>query len=813
MTIWHIATAAGLVLLAIAGLALWRSGLVRVSVGAFVPSPEDTVAALRGVFDDAPVALIVTTPDGTITHFNPRAERLLLCTQAEAIGRSLLSFHDPRELAVHSPDGNLTFDTLLSSARTTGTADSEWTWWVKDGRQLTMRLSVRPLQSGLGYVVVAIDVTELRQEEAERRELDQRVHKLASLIPGAVYQYRLHPDHREEFTYVSPGVRALTGLSAEELTAAPHRLRELVLDGDRHLLKDLATKGRSVFRILKDGQVRWIMSVASAERPPGGGHLLYGFATDITEQKAVEAQLELAREQALVASRAKAEFLGNMSHEIRTPLNGILGLTELVLETKLESSQRESLDAVLKCGQTLVTLVNDVLELARLETGALTLEVVPFPVEAILTEVAGLIGPAAAEKGLELTIEVAPDVPLAVSGDPSRIRQLLINLLGNAVKFTEQGSVSLELTRTRQGLRFVVRDTGVGIPLEQQLTLGQPFTQLDTSTTRRHGGSGLGLALTRRMIDHMGGRFSFSSQPDVGTTFGVDLPLAPVTEPEATPPLNLHVLIASPSTALREATRRTLITAGATVTTLESLDAATQLPSDVHIALVDVRSIPLLIALRNANPSVGIIQLSPTTQVSEPVPGVLRLTRPVLPGTLLRVLRERRTHRPDAEPSPPVGTPQGLTVLLAEDNPVNAKVVSTLLRREGHFVVQAPDGHAAVAAYEVGEFDLVLMDVQMPDCDGLEATRIIRRIERTRGTHIPIIALTASAMTGDIGRCLDAGMDDFLSKPLNLSQLRSRIRALVPTPPSAMAPPCSAAPAPAPSSPELLLSASRRGCG
>jgi CheY-like chemotaxis protein/nitrogen-specific signal transduction histidine kinase len=506
--------------------------------------------------------------------------------------------------------------------------------------------------------------------------------------------------------------------------------------------------------------------------------MLHGFATDVTEQKAVEAQLELAREQALSASKAKADFLGNMSHEIRTPLNGILGLTQLVLETKLDPSQRESLDTVLKSGQTLLTLVNDVLDLSRIESGNLPLDVVPFPLDSLLTEVAAVVGPSAAEKGLELIVEVDPAVPSSVLGDPTRLRQLLTNLLGNAVKFTSEGYVGLTLTNTNHGLRFVVSDTGIGIPIEQQVSLGQPFTQLDTSTTRRYGGSGLGLALTRRMVERMSGQFSFSSQPNVGTTFTIELPLSAVGAPAPTQPLgHANVLVVSPSTPLRDATRRTLLAAGATVATLEAVDPSTPMPPGVETALIDSRSVALLVALRDANPTVRVVQLSATTQVTEPTPGILRLTRPVLPSTLIKIIHDRWTPVP-AQPPPPEGTPEGLTVLLAEDNPVNAKVVTTLLRRDGHFVVLATDGKAAVAAFEAGSFDLVLMDVQMPELDGLEATRAIRNLERTQATHVPIIALTASAMTGDIGRCLEAGMDDFLSKPLNLTQLRARIRAL-----------------------------------
>ncbi len=790
MTGWHIGVG---VLVIIVTMVLFFRRSARRKLEAQL---QQTIAALSSLLDHAPVAIIATTHDGRISHFNPGAERLLGCPRAEAMGQPLLSFHDPKELAALSPDGLARFEALLSVTRPNGTSDAEWTWLDRQGHRLRVRIVLQAIGANAGYVLVALDLTEHRREETERRELGLRVQKLAAQIPGAVFQYRRHADHREEFIYLSSGVQGLLGLSVAELTSEPGRFRELVQEGDVHLLTQVITQGRCIFRITRDGHTRWLMVVASSEQPADGGLLVNGFATDITEQRAVEAQLELAREQALVASRAKADFLGNMSHEIRTPLNGILGLTQLVLETKLEASQRESLDAVLKSGHTLLTLVNDVLDLSRIESGTLPLEVVSFPLESLLTEVAAVVGPAAAEKGLELTIELEPAVAPVVSGDPTRLRQLLTNLLGNAVKFTSEGHIGLTLVPLSRGVRFAVTDTGIGIPIEQQISLGQPFTQLDSSTTRRHGGSGLGLALTRRMVDRMGGRFAFSSQPNVGTTFTVDLPLPASGEAPAPPQrLEAHVVIISPSAPLRDATRRTLEAAGAAVTTLEAADHSTAFEPGVDVALVDTRSVSLLAALRDNHPGVRMVQLSATTQVSEPTPGIMRLTRPVLPSTLLKAIRDRWTPTP-SQPPPSEGSAEGLSVLLAEDNPINAKVVTTLLRRDGHFVVLATDGKAAIAAFEVGSFDLILMDVQMPETDGLEATRAIRRFELTQGTHVPIIALTASAMTGDIGRCLEAGMDDFLSKPLNLTQLRARIRAL--RPPTTPAP-RSEAPAPSPS--------------
>jgi signal transduction histidine kinase/CheY-like chemotaxis protein len=682
-------------------------------------------------------------------------------------------------------DGLPHFETLVAFDAQAASVEREWTWIDRWGNRRPVHLAIRRLgdEGGApGYVGVAVDLTALRTEAAERRELAFRLEKLAAQIPGAVFQFRIHADGRWAFPYVSPGVLALMGFSASELMADWRRLLDVVMPEDREVLRSAIYTGSGVFRVRRGEETRWLLGLASQQKEPDGSLLLHGFVTDITDQKRTEAQLELAREQALAASRVKSDFLANMSHEIRTPLNGILGLTQLVLETRLEPAQRESLRTVLSSGTTLLTLLNDILDLTRVEAGQMTLESTRFPVDPLLAELVGVVGPLAAEKELEFLVEVEPGVPAVLVGDPTRLRQVLTNLLGNAVKFTREGWVSLTLSAGPKGVRFTVEDTGIGIAREQQAGLFEVFSQVDASVTRRFGGSGLGLAISRRLVERMGGTVSLESEAGQGTRFRVDLPLR-AAEDLATAEVRLpgepRVLVVSSSASLRGSLARTLTRLGAVVSeaaTLDGLDEA--LPRTMTAVLVHTRDPAVLTSARAAAPDAQLLQLASLSDAVEPLPGVLRLNLPVLPATLESALAGR-LQAPEAPPPADRPSVPRLAVLVAEDNPVNAKVVTTLLRRDGHWVVHVPDGRAAVAAFSASAFDLVLMDVQMPELDGLGATRAIRELERSRGTHVPIIALTASAMKGDVERCREAGMDAFLPKPLNLDALRELIAGTV----------------------------------
>ncbi len=422
----------------------------------------------------------------------------------------------------------------------------------------------------------------------------------------------------------------------------------------------------------------------------GGESYLLGFSIDVSEQRAAREAMQRAVESAQAASQAKSDFLANMSHEIRTPMNGILGMTELVLESRLEPEQRDDIGLVKASAGALLAIVNEILDFSKIEAGKLDLEEVPFDLRKLVRETMRSMALRAQQKGLELRCEVPANLPRTMKGDPGRLRQVLINLLGNAIKFTQQGSVTLALAMGAGmddpcDIEFAVSDTGIGIPREKQQLIFEAFSQVDGSTTRQFGGTGLGLTICRRLVILMHGDIDVSSEPGRGSTFRFTVPLR---------------------------------------------HAALQLVADeAQVDIADEAPAALLSLASSVAPAAGHEQ----------------------------------------------GGGNGLRILLAEDNPVNQRLAMRLLEKMGHRITLVDNGIDAVEHAVQGGFDLVLMDVQMPELDGLSATRRIRKLEVAYGGHVPIIAMTARAMEGDRDRCLEAGMDDYLSKPIDSERLRQLV--------------------------------------
>ena len=432
----------------------------------------------------------------------------------------------------------------------------------------------------------------------------------------------------------------------------------------------------------------------------GGESYLLGFSIDISEQRAARDAMQRAVESAQAASQAKSEFLANMSHEIRTPMNGILGMTALVLESPLAPEQFDDLSLVKASADALLTIVNDILDFSKIEAGRLDLEEVPFDVGQLAQETVRSMALRAQQKGLALRCELPPGLPRVMKGDPGRLRQVLLNLLGNAIKFTERGSVVLALqagpeTGDRRAVSFTVSDSGIGIAPAKQKLVFEPFSQVDGSTTREYGGTGLGLTICRRLVILMQGEIGVTSAPGVGSVFTFTVPLGQ-TGVQASP------------TALPAAWR------------------ADQGSGDGAPALAPVRA---------------------STACASGADG---------------------------------GTAGGLRILLAEDNPVNQRLAMRLLEKLGHRVSLVDNGIDAVEHATRGAFDLVLMDVQMPGLDGLSATRRIRQWEAAHGGQLPIVAMTARAMQGDREHCIEAGMDDYLSKPIDSARLRALLAQFAP---------------------------------
>jgi PAS domain S-box-containing protein len=692
-------------------------------------------------------------------------------------------------------------------------------------------------------------------------ELDVAKGRLQAVLDAATRVSIVATDTEGRITVFNSGAERMLGYSAAEMvdrrTAGILHVPAECLERSRQLTEELGrpVEGFGVFveyardrpfderewtYVRKDGSTLDVSLIVTAVRDPHGvirGYL--GIATDITERKRLEMALRINNQRlaeqtrfAEEANRAKSDFLATMSHEIRTPMNGVVGMAELLLHTELNSEQRDYAQLVLGSAESLLTVINDILDFSKVESGKLDLEAIDFVLRTVLEEAAEQLAESAQSKGLEMACLIHHDIPLVVRGDPGRLRQILTNLLGNAIKFTEAGEVVLRarlatMSEDDVTISVEITDTGLGISPEERGRLFQSFSQADSSITRKFGGTGLGLAISKRLTELMGGQIGVESEPGQGSTFWftVRLGKTPANKIETLDAredlTGLYALAVDDNQTnlhlVRAQTRAWGMVCDVCATASEALQmiraASLQRPYDVAILdmqMPNMDGLELAAAIKRdpSNEKMKLILMTSMAQRShaarsQQVGVAAYLTKPVRQSQLYECLR---TVMAPASPAIPAAADQPSTmvlahapkddarkperpcVLLAEDNRTNQIAAVRMLEMLGHHVQVVVNGLQAVEACREGEYGLVLMDNQMPEMDGLSAAREIRTLELARGNaRVPIIALTANAMQGDRDKCMAAGMDDYLSKPFKVAHLKAVLDQWFPRSPSGLA--------------------------
>ena len=790
----------------------------------------------QAILDGANYSIISTTPDGIIKTFNAAAGRWLGYRADEVIGKASAGvFHDPDEMALRARELSLElgrtvspgFEVFVAKADLERADEGEWTYIRRDGSRFPVQLSVTALRNPTGavtgYLGIASDIT-------QRRRAEEQISKLSRAVEQSPVSVII-TDIEGRIEYVNPKFTRTTGYAADDVMGCNPRILksgETQPEEYRRLWETITSgrEWRGVFHNRKkNGELYWeSASISPVKDMDGQVTHFVAVKEDITAMREAQENLRIAKEAADAANRAKSDFLASMSHEIRTPMNAIIGMADLLWETTLTPEQRQYVQIFRSAGDNLLDLINDILDISKVEAGHLKLETTDFNIRDLLEKTCEVMAANAHKKRIELACRVDQNIPGDLRGDPTRLRQIILNLIGNAVKFTESGEIILEVHPEADGflargaeeslpIHFSVRDTGIGIPSDKIGQIFERFTQVDASTTRTHGGSGLGLAISKRLVEMMNGRIWVESEPGRGSTFHFTAEFEQAHEApgpgrrDDAELKNQHILVIDDNATNRLVLREMLRKWGARVAEADSgekgmtaLRNAMQAGDPFRLAILD-QQMPGMDGFDTARrikndpdlPAMTLLMMTSEDRqdhidLAKQLGISGYLVKPVkrldLMDAILRIMGETAAsgekqpmQLPETEPVPEKEKRRSLRILLVDDSEDNRLLILAYLKRLPYTVDIAENGKMAVEKTKNNTYDLILMDMQMPVMDGYTATREIRKWEQETAYKAPlrIIALTAYALKDDVQRSIEAGCNAHLTKPIKKDVLLQTI--------------------------------------